>query len=68
MFWLPLMLTLFETEVSLRLEEEIDLCLPMWSEDNAPYRGSHNHLAETLTAHPPVTQQIPAPAVSQSTR
>src|SRR3954452_12704242 len=31
-----------------RLEEAIQICLQMWSDDNGPYRGQHYQLAEKL--------------------
>jgi F420-dependent oxidoreductase-like protein len=44
-----------------RLEEAIQVCLQMWSDDNGPYEGRHYQLAETLcspipvsTPHPPI--------------
>ena len=44
-----------------RLEEAIQICLQMWSDDNGPYEGTHYQLAETLNSpqnlqqpHPPI--------------
>jgi len=44
-----------------RLEETIQVCLQMWSDDNGPYSGKHYQLAETLNQpqaiskpHPPI--------------
>jgi F420-dependent oxidoreductase-like protein len=44
-----------------RLEETLQICLQMWSDDNGPYEGRHYQLAETLnvpgpisTPHPPI--------------
>src|SRR5579862_1554434 len=31
-----------------RLEEALQICLQMWSDDNGPYQGRHYRLAETL--------------------
>ncbi len=44
-----------------RLEEALQICLQMWSDDNGEYRGKHYQLAETLNEprsvsrpHPPI--------------
>jgi alkanesulfonate monooxygenase SsuD/methylene tetrahydromethanopterin reductase-like flavin-dependent oxidoreductase (luciferase family) len=44
-----------------RLEETLQICLQMWSDDVGPYEGKHFQLAETLcvprpiqTPHPPI--------------
>ncbi len=44
-----------------RLEETLQICLQMWSDDNGPYAGKHYQLAETLNSpqslsrpHPPI--------------
>lgn len=44
-----------------RLEEALQICQQMWSEDDGPYVGTHYHLARTLNVpqslrrpHPPV--------------
>jgi F420-dependent oxidoreductase-like protein len=44
-----------------RLEETLQICLQMWSDDNAPYSGTRYHLERTLNApqsltrpHPPI--------------
>ena len=44
-----------------RLEEALQICLKMWSDDNGPYEGTHYQLAETLNSpqniqrpHPPI--------------
>jgi F420-dependent oxidoreductase-like protein len=44
-----------------RLEETLQICLQMWSDDDAPYRGARYELARTLnsppalsTPHPPI--------------
>jgi F420-dependent oxidoreductase-like protein len=42
-----------------RLEETIQICLQMWSEDNGPYHGRHYHLDETLCVPPPLGERHP---------
>jgi F420-dependent oxidoreductase-like protein len=42
-----------------RLEEAIQICLQMWSDDNGPYEGRHYRLAETLCSPMPVSQPRP---------
>ena len=42
-----------------RLEETIQICFQMWSDDNGPYRGTHFQLAETLCSPPPVSAPRP---------
>jgi F420-dependent oxidoreductase-like protein len=42
-----------------RLEETLQICLQMWSENNGPYRGHHYQLAETLCSPPPVSSPRP---------
>ena len=44
-----------------RLEETLQICLQMWSEDDGPYNGKHYHLERTLNSpqalskpHPPI--------------
>jgi F420-dependent oxidoreductase-like protein len=44
-----------------RLEEALQICQQMWSEDDGPYEGKHYHLARTLNSpqslsrpHPPI--------------
>jgi F420-dependent oxidoreductase-like protein len=44
-----------------RLEETLQICLQMWSDDDGPYEGKHYQLAETLNVpqsiqrpHPPI--------------
>ena len=41
-----------------RLEETLQICLQMWSDDNGPYEGRHYQLAETLCV-PPAAQPAP---------
>ncbi len=43
-----------------RLEEAIQICFQMWSEDDGPYRGKHYELAETLCSPPPLQQPRPS--------
>ncbi len=43
-----------------RLEEAIQICLQMWSEDDGPFEGKHYYLAETLCSPPPVQQPRPS--------
>src|SRR5215510_14838057 len=42
-----------------RLEEALQICLQMWSDDDGPYHGMHYQLAETLCSPPPVSQPRP---------
>ena len=42
-----------------RLEETIQICFQMWSDDDGPYKGAHYQLAETLCSPPPVS--VPRP-------
>lgn len=42
-----------------RLEEAIQICLQMWSDDNGPYDGKHYQLAETLCSPAPVSSPRP---------
>jgi F420-dependent oxidoreductase-like protein len=42
-----------------RLEEAIQICRQMWSDDDGPYRGRHYQLAETLCRPEPVSQPWP---------
>ena len=44
-----------------RLEETLQICLQMWSDDDGPYDGRHYQLAETLCR--PKTIQQPHPIV-----
>ena len=41
-----------------RLEETLQICRQMWSDDNGPYRGTHYELAETLCVPQPL-RRIP---------
>ncbi len=42
-----------------RLEEAVQICLQMWSEDDGPFEGEHYRLDETLCSPPPVQQPRP---------
>ena len=42
-----------------RLEETLQICLQMWSDDNGPYEGAHYQLAETLCVPSPVSSPRP---------
>jgi len=42
-----------------RLEETLQICLQMWSDDDGPYEGTHYQLAETLCSPPPVSSPRP---------
>ena len=42
-----------------RLEETLQICLQMWSDDNGPYDGTHFQLAETACVPPPLAQPCP---------
>jgi F420-dependent oxidoreductase-like protein len=42
-----------------RLEEALQICLQMWSDDDGPYRGKHYQLAETLCRPQPVSAPRP---------
>ena len=42
-----------------RLEEALQICLQMWSDDNGPYSGRHYQLEETLCVPPPVSSPRP---------
>ncbi len=41
------------------LEEAIQICLQMWSDDNGPYRGTHYRLDATLCSPMPVSRPRP---------
>jgi F420-dependent oxidoreductase-like protein len=42
-----------------RLEETLQICFQMWSDDNGPYEGTHYQLAETLCVPKPVSAPRP---------
>jgi F420-dependent oxidoreductase-like protein len=47
------------TERFERLEEAIQICRQMWSDDDGPYHGKHYELAETLCRPGPVSSPRP---------
>ena len=42
-----------------RLEETLQICLQMWSDDDGPFEGKHYQLAETLCVPQPVQKPRP---------
>ncbi len=42
-----------------RLEETLQICLQMWSDNDGPYRGRHYQLAETLCSPLPLSDPRP---------
>ncbi len=42
-----------------RLEETLQICLQMWSDDDGPYRGKHYQLERTLDSPHPLSQPRP---------
>ncbi len=42
-----------------RLEEAIQICLQMWSDDNGAYAGTHYQLAEMLNSPPAISRPHP---------
>jgi F420-dependent oxidoreductase-like protein len=42
-----------------RLEETLQICLQMWSDNDGPYEGKHYQLAETLCSPRPVSRPRP---------
>jgi F420-dependent oxidoreductase-like protein len=42
-----------------RLEESIQICLQMWSDNNGEYKGKHYQLAETLCVPAPISAPHP---------
>jgi len=42
-----------------RLEETLQICQQMWSDDDGPYQGRHYQLAETACVPPPVQRPRP---------
>ncbi|WP_067667211.1 TIGR03560 family F420-dependent LLM class oxidoreductase [Nocardia miyunensis] len=42
-----------------RMEETLQICLQMWSDNNGPYKGAHYELAETLCVPAPLTRPRP---------
>ena len=49
-----------------RLEETLQICRLMWSEDDGPYTGHHYRLAETICVPPPLQQPRPRVMVGGS--
>ena len=47
------------TERFERLEETLQICLQMWSDDDGPYQGRHYQLAETLCVPAPISTPRP---------
>jgi F420-dependent oxidoreductase-like protein len=42
-----------------RLEETLQICNQMWSDNDGPYEGKHYHLAETICSPRPIQQPRP---------
>ncbi|MGO9030037.1 MAG: LLM class F420-dependent oxidoreductase [Acidimicrobiales bacterium] len=42
-----------------RLEEALQICHQMWSDDDGPYAGRYYHLAETICSPRPIQQPAP---------
>jgi F420-dependent oxidoreductase-like protein len=42
-----------------RLEEALQICLQMWSDNNGPYQGRHYQLTETLCVPAPISSPHP---------
>jgi F420-dependent oxidoreductase-like protein len=42
-----------------RLEEALQICQQMWSDDDGPYEGKHYQLAETICSPRPIQQPSP---------
>lgn len=49
------------TERYERLEETLQICRQMWSDNDGPYNGRHYQLAETICSPRPI--QLPAPKI-----
>jgi F420-dependent oxidoreductase-like protein len=49
-----------------RLEETLQICLQMWSDDDGPYQGKHYRLAETICSPRPIQQPRPTILVGGS--
>jgi F420-dependent oxidoreductase-like protein len=47
------------TERYERLEEAIEICRQMWSDDDGPFQGRHHQLAETICEPKPLSQPSP---------
>jgi F420-dependent oxidoreductase-like protein len=42
-----------------RLEETLQICHQIWSDDDGPYEGTHYHLAETICSPRPISSPRP---------
>jgi F420-dependent oxidoreductase-like protein len=42
-----------------RLEETLQICVQMWSDDSGPFEGRHYQLAETICSPPPISSPRP---------
>jgi alkanesulfonate monooxygenase SsuD/methylene tetrahydromethanopterin reductase-like flavin-dependent oxidoreductase (luciferase family) len=42
-----------------RLEETLQICEQMWSDNDGPYQGQHYQLAETICVPPPIQRPRP---------
>jgi F420-dependent oxidoreductase-like protein len=42
-----------------RLEETLQICLQMWSDDDGPFKGKHYQLAETICSPRPISSPRP---------
>ncbi len=42
-----------------RLEETLQICLQMWSDEDGPFNGRHYQLTETLCVPPPISRPHP---------
>ncbi|HEX4017121.1 MAG TPA: LLM class F420-dependent oxidoreductase [Frankiaceae bacterium] len=49
-----------------RLEEALQICLQMWSDNEGPYEGKHYQLAETICRPTPIQQPRPSIMVGGS--
>ena len=49
-----------------RLEETLQICLQMWSDDDGPFKGKHYQLAETICSPRPISS--PRPRVLMAAR
>lgn len=49
-----------------RLEETLQICQQMWSDNNGPYQGRYYQLAETICSPPPISSPRPRVLVGGS--
>ena len=42
-----------------RLEEALQICMQMWSDDDGPFEGRHYQLAETICEPRPISRPRP---------